>query len=49
MFNAKAPTPARQTNVNILGGVVLVRNFEEPKLFIREGYIGSGGLSSDVN
>ena len=35
-------------DVNILGGVELLRNFEKTKLFIRNGYIGSRGLSSDA-
>ena len=49
MFSARAPIAAKQINVNILGGVELLRNFEETKLFIRNGYIGSTGLSSDAN
>jgi hypothetical protein len=48
MFSARAPIAAKQINVNILGGVELLRNFEKTKLFIRNGYIGSRGLSSDA-
>lgn len=45
MFSANAPIAAKQINVNILGGVELLRNFEEFKLFINDRYIGGPRLS----